>query len=70
MYMNSYKDYMNSYVYEFTYEFIYEFGCTKVPDAPGRGAGRPQCRPRASCDGCAYLRTVAHSLLLTVSAKG
>ena len=22
--------------------------------SPGRGAGRPQCRPRANCDGCAY----------------
>ena len=27
------------------------------------GLRRPQCRPRAKCDGCAYLRTVAHSLL-------
>ena len=26
-------------------------------------AGRPQCWPRANCDGCAYPLTVAHSLL-------
>ena len=23
---------------------------------PGSGAGGPQCRPRANCDGCSYLR--------------
>ena len=46
---------------------------------PRRAAGpeRPQFRPMANCDGCAYLRTVTHSLLAgprgrapTVSAKG
>ena len=32
-------------------------GCL-TPSSPGRrsGAGRPQCRLRANCDGCAYLR--------------
>ena len=27
----------------------------------GRGAGRPQCRPRANCDGCAYPWTLTLS---------
>ena len=27
------------------------------------GAGRPQCRPRANCDGCAYLLTATYYLL-------
>ena len=31
--------------------------------ARSTGAGRPQCLPRANYDGCAYLQTVAHSLL-------
>ena len=25
-----------------------------TPSSPGGGAGRPQCRLRANCDGCAY----------------
>ena len=25
----------------------------------GRGAGRPQCRPRANCDGCNYMLTLS-----------
>ena len=34
------------------------------------GAGRPQCRRMANCDGCAYLRTVARSIRVLAGPRG
>ena len=36
-------------------------GSSLTVSSPGSGEGRPQCRPRANCDSCAYFRTDTHS---------
>ena len=40
---------------------------TPDPHSPvchlSQGAGRPQCRPRANCDGCTYFLTMNYSIL-------